>query len=823
MYTPTTNNDYIFSKTHSNNEDMKNSFVNMTDKEKTQYIENFMKVTGQDFSQESRPKSNEYFGKTIATFKNKLYEKEYTRPGEIEFLNVFCDDSVNPYIIPKDLDTFRLLSYNVHSFIKSCNVYLRNRNNAMTDTIQQNQPTDSTHEVIQFIKDCQCDVFGFQEFSPTLVDQDGFLRVRNFAQQFDEPDYVISDCLENGKIMKMFGNAIFSKTKINDKKTIPFQTLEDIRCFIGGVITLGAQNINIFNIHPTSEATNKNDNETQIKTFFSEISQQKKRTNVIVMGDFNTDRKDIHDFIVSQGFVNVNRLLNIISDQTHSGYHGTLIDYIYVSDTFLTNFTPQQLLIPNINLSDHYPLIFDFTLKNPIIEATYHEIWKRYNTQISKLIKISENDTINKLKLYSYNFNHVLRKAVQFGEIINLSDKTYLFHGTSSINFDNTDIPFELNETLSVAKSFTLLHFAGESFSNYYGTNDIHSSKRGIIYKVKDGYTLPVINIFKKLLFHDRIDNRLDFYRELYAVIRNDLIERNIFTVSELIENGDPFDMMRALWLLMGPWYLGSTDYYSSAYNKDLFYGTINSDFILADSAYLNKHITHSRSTDIWKGYEVYEGLEVMIYHPIKFLELVGVYYDGVMYDKQQWITEGPIIVGNLKASEEQYLKDNLLVKIPDIRDIFPKPFPRFYAEKYLVRYIKEYLRYIIALYNNPVYTRSDILSYTDKLLLNIFHRNSFIQQYHEMPALKILVHDFIEQLKNIRYAQFDSDIQFAGSDSCKIISNIYAAIRKFVTGVPDTNEYINYIKKEILQYLDRTIVQSGGSRRKYVFKKLIK
>src|SRR5690606_29691246 len=136
-------------------------------------------------------KSNEYFGKTIATFKNKLYEKEYTRPGEIEFLNVFCDDSVNPYIIPKDLDTFRLLSYNVHSFIKSCNVYLRNRNNAMTDTIQQNQPTDSTHEVIQFIKDCQCDVFGFQEFSPTLVDQDGFLRVRNFAQQFDEPDYVI--------------------------------------------------------------------------------------------------------------------------------------------------------------------------------------------------------------------------------------------------------------------------------------------------------------------------------------------------------------------------------------------------------------------------------------------------------------------------------------------------------------------------------------------------------------------------------------------------------------------------------------------------------
>ena len=81
------------------------------------------------------------------------------------------------------------------------------------------------------------------------------------------------------------------------------------------------------------------------------------------------------------------------------------------------------------------------------------------------------------------------------------------------------------------------------------------------------------------------------------------------------------------------------------------------------------------------------------------------------MYDKQQWITEGPIIVGNLKASEEQYLNDNLLVKIPDIRDVFPKPFPRFYAEKYLVRYIKEYLRYIIALYSNPLYTHPDILS----------------------------------------------------------------------------------------------------------------
>jgi len=827
IYTPETHDDYIFSKSHANNEDTKELFVNMTKKEKEEYAKKFEELTKQNFSQSNRPKSNEYFGKTIGEFKNKLYPKEYTRKGEIEYLNVFCDESSNPKPIAKESNTFRLLSFNVHSFIKSCDVYSRNRNNAMTEVIQQNQPTDSTFEVIQFVKDCQCDLFGFQEYSPTIF-KDGFLKVGNFADQFDQPiDYAISDCLNSGEEMKLFGNAIFSKYKMDNKKIISFPTSEGTRCFISSTIKYAEQNINIFNIHPTSEGVNKNDNEHQIKSFFSEISQQKNKSNVIVMGDFNTSEPSIHDFIVSQGFVDINKLLNIMSDQTHSGYHGTLIDYIYVSNTFITNFTPQRLLIPQINLSDHYPFIFDFSPKDPIIDATYHEIWKRYTSQITKLIKSSEDDTIKKLSLYSYNFKYMLNIASKFGEIINLSDKAFLFHGTSSINFDNSNVPFELSkDTYSVPKSFTLLHFAGESFSNYYGTNDIHSSKRGIIYKVKDGYTLPVINIFKKLLFHERIDNRLNFYRKLYWEIRNHLIKENIFMDSELAENGDPFDIMRALWLLMGPYYLDTTDYYSQGYNKDLFYGTINSDFILADSAYLNKHITHSKSTDIWKGYEVYEGVEVMIYHPIKFLEFVGVYYDGVMYNKEQWESQGPLIVGELKASEEAYLKENLMVKIPDIRDVFPAPFPKFYAEKYLVRYIKEYLRYIFALYNDPTYIDPSVITYTNQLLLNIFHRNHFIQQYQTMPALKILIHDFMEQLKNIRYAQFDTDIQFAGT-SCKIISNIYVAIRKFVMDIPVTNEYIDYSKQTILNYLNNNVTQSGGNsivtKKKYVFKKMNK
>ncbi len=828
-YDPTIDNDYIFTKTHLNNEDTKDVYANMNGEEKQKYINNFKQKFGTDFS---NAKEGNYYGDEVKRSKNKLYASEYTRNGEVQYLNIFCENTTTDYIDYKEQDVFRVISYNIHAFIKSCDIYVKD-NNRFTDVRQMNKATDSTMDIINLLHNLKPDVVAFQEFTPSIYDNN-FLRIRGFMDTYNKKkpsnvkqvmDYIISDCHEYNSTMTFFGNAILSTLPLSDKKAIKMEIGSDPRCFLGGEITYNKQSIHVYNIHPSSEAASVS-NEQEIKQFFDSISTNVYNKNIIVVGDFNTSKEKIHDYIEKLGFIEVNKLLNYISDDTSSGYHGTLIDYVYVSNYFLHNFTPHQVKILKVDLSDHFPVMFDFKIKeNNIIDNTYNAILIRQKNDISKVIHLNKDEILSRLHKYPYAINHIIKKAIEFGEIVNLNDKTYLFHGTSAINFNNSDIPYEIPEEQtkthdSVPKSFTLLHFAGESFSNYYGTNDDVSLKRGIIYKIKEGYTLPVINLYKKNKFSERSTNRLSFYIELYKTIRTFLIEKKIFTPGELSESGNPFDVMRTLWILLAPIYLNITDIHSSAFNKELFYGTINTDFIYSDSTYLNNYTRHSKTSAIWGNDEVYEGLEIMIFHPLKFLEMAGVYYNGKMYSKHEWFSQSPHIVQQLKQKQIEYMKNNSMLKIPDIRDTHK--FPRFYAEKYLVKYIKSYLNYIIALYNHPIYTNEEILLNSDMTLKNIFYRYHIIHSFDNNYSLNLLLHDFIDVLQNIKYIEFKTNIAMGGtrnysstdlgtynhsSYSTKNSATFYISIKNYISEkITDDNQnkFTKHIKYILLGYINK-------------------
>jgi len=803
--------DYIFSKNHLNNEDGKSSYANMDRKEKQQYLKKFKEKTGVDFS--SDKDGLEYYA-NLENTKNKLYKGEYSHSGEIEYLDEYCSKS-QPYIdtkqFQKDDHTFRFVSYNVHSFIKSCAVYVKK--NVMTDIIQLNNPTDSTQEIINFLHRLNPDAICLQEFSPTIFDKDGFLRLRNFIDTFNAQsgdnliaDYAISDCSKALKI-SFFGNAVFlaNDRTWSRKFVMPFHMTTDTRCFIGGTTMFDDQKVTICNIHPASE-TVSNENHDQIMKFFQRLQKTDPYSkNIVVMGDFNTSDPAIHREIEKMGFFNVNKLINIVDDTIFSGYHGTLIDHVYVSNYFLSNFYPYRLKILQSDLSDHYPIMFDFRRQTGFSLSTYQDTLNRYyDSSIKHFMTLPKETILERLQNYSYRFDHIVKKALQYGEIINLDENTYLFHGTSFVS-STGDIPFEITEdisTPSTTKSCTFLHYAGESFSNYYGTNDPTQLKRGIIYKIKNGYKLPVINLFKKLRFQERIDNRLDFYIELYEEIRTELIQKGIFKEYELVNcrskkcsKNDAFDVMRALWVLLEPILLNTTDPTSVSYNSSLFYGTINTDFIVSDSAYLKGHIDSVKQTYIWADVEVYEGLEVMVYHPTKFLEFHGVFYGGKMYTKQEWIDQAPSIVVKLKQYEQDVLKEQNLLQIPNIRK--GSKFPRVYAEKYLIKYLKIYLQYIIALYSDPLYTSPDVLNSIDQKMKSIFHRNHPAQSYMTAFTLKLLLRDFNEQIHNLKYSKFYTVDGIPSSDV--LITKINNFVNK---KIPDgtSNPYLKYIKKTIVE-----------------------
>lgn len=305
-----------------------------------------------------------------------------------------------------------------------------------------------------------------------------------------------------------------SKYLLNDTTLYKYSVIKkDDRCFIESKIQINNIDIIVVNIHPESEnkSLKINYNKDQIIHLFNTISSKYNINNIpiIIAGDFNTNDEDTHNIIRDMGFISVHKIYNNLDENAYSGYHGTLIDYIYLSYKFINLFKVTEFKIFNLESSDHYPLFFKFKLKEDYLIS---DLELNYNLQKNNCLSLMNNYTSNLLEIRKCIIDlKKFMKKYKYEDIVYIPEGIYLAHGTSSINFDNSDIPYEINSHSYTPKSFTLLNNPGESFMSWYGINDEISLKRLVIYKVKR--KIPILNLFKnEHNMQNRIKKRFKFY-----------------------------------------------------------------------------------------------------------------------------------------------------------------------------------------------------------------------------------------------------------------------------------------------------------------------
>jgi endonuclease/exonuclease/phosphatase (EEP) superfamily protein YafD len=272
------------------------------------------------------------------------------------------------FTIPQnDSNKIKIMSYNVHLF-----------------DLNNSTLPDPNHNIISFIKSEKPDILCIQEFYSTKYKNYELL----FKKECPELKYSFFHTLNHKKNKnKKYGIAIYSRYKIINKETIPFENTSNMSIFVD--ILFNNDTIRIFNNHLQSLRLQKNNynflrnfgqNNQEVEEEFKDISLRYKtaakiRTQqvekvtelisktkhpIIVCGDFN-------DTPLSYTY---RRMKNNLSDAfTEAGfglgnsYHVNIplfrIDYIFYS----SHFTAYHFRTPKIILSDHRPVIC-FLLKN---------------------------------------------------------------------------------------------------------------------------------------------------------------------------------------------------------------------------------------------------------------------------------------------------------------------------------------------------------------------------------------------------------------------------------------------------------------------------
>ena len=103
---------------------VKNNVFHMNDSELKKYLDQYNTTNNTKFDLTRLKKDID----TIKKYPGKLYKDEYTRIGELEYLRDFCDidntvvfnNSMYKKKTHNNKENYRLMSYNIHSFINSC-------------------------------------------------------------------------------------------------------------------------------------------------------------------------------------------------------------------------------------------------------------------------------------------------------------------------------------------------------------------------------------------------------------------------------------------------------------------------------------------------------------------------------------------------------------------------------------------------------------------------------------------------------------------------------------------------------------------------------
>ena len=438
--------------------------------------------------------------------------------------------------------------------------------------------------------------------------------------------------------------------------------------------------------------------------------------------------------------MSVHKVYNNIDNNAYSGYHGTLVDYIYISQMFINLFKVTEFKIFNLDCSDHYPLFFKFKLKEDYL---IKDLKLNYTLQEQNCLFSMNNYTANFLEIRKIIIDlKRFMKKYKYEEVCYIPEGCYLAHGTSSINFDKSNIPYEINNHSYSPKSFTFLNNPGESIMSWYGINDEISLKRLVIYKVKR--KIPILNLIKnETTMQNRLNKRFKFYQELFNFY-HELYPNYLKSLEEINPQlGDKnFRIMFFLQLLLNNTLFNHINEENNLYNKELFYGTIISDVILNDTALKKTNKNHQKIIDYWHNVEMYEGMEVQLFATEFFLELHSIYYNNRFFTLEEWKSEYKTYIDIIKKNELIYQPINF-------RE--PKQQPSNIQEYNItINSITTYQKFITNLVTTKsFYFELDNNNYIN-MFANIININNWLNINKNDLIFNNLVNDFILNLLNL-------------------------------------------------------------------------
>ena len=489
-------------------------------------------------------------------------------------------------------------------------------------------------------------------------------------------------------------NASFSKIPFDQKLEFEFPSK---RKFNYTKLKINSITVEIFNIHPKPYYYNNESNPDINKDFkflsnFFENDDIINR-NIIILGDFNSYHKEEyknnsgvdymknpHSFLEEKGFCNIYDLKNILFEYDFTGQHLTTIDYIYISKRFLVNFEIVKSEILNINLSDHYPLLLDFKLREQkLLDNSLNwflSTWYKGTTFFSNFFR--EDVVFNQ----KYILKNIYINISDFAEInnyqiIEIPKKSVFCHRTDYIDIKNSEKrPIELQIYLNKKnKSYDLPlilkndstvseYFISESFSYFYGKNIASNFTRKIYFKTNKNIKLIKISGRSK---RDRITNRLKMFKKLFFYI----IEKNTFLKSFIKSEFLDKDIERNPWLyqpfiqcIMSIITIKSFSFKDNYINKPV--GFLIDDAFLSENTInvnSNRYLTH---TWYWNKTLMY-GREFDIYCKELFVDYIGSDYNNKFYPVKKFfkvykpiIENALIIKENISVFNQKYDFKNL-------------------------------------------------------------------------------------------------------------------------------------------------------------------
>ena len=523
----------------------------------------------------------------------------------------------------------------------------------------------------------------------------------------------------------------------------------------------------------------------------------------------------------------------------YTGYHGTYLDYIYVSIHFLYDFDIVNTEVIYVNYSDHLPVLFDFRVKtNDIVLESLTKTLNFYTNQaINNLLnqnllnKYSSNIYNTKLiKYLNKNIREFLNidklKKLLNCDIITIPKGTYICHGTDKICFE-IDEYNNLNAgkipTEDIPKSFCFLHFPFESFMSWYGVNTECSRSRLLIYKLKKDIKVLYLlnesnNIDEKILY--RIKSYFVLYEYFYKYY-NILPSIEYLHLPENILYG--YEIMRILWMFFNHQLLININYEDNKYNENMIYGMLIYDTIQNDFGYFKKNINYLNTVNYWKNAELYCGIELQLFIQSFFTEIVGVYYNNTFYTIEDWYTNYENILHSIEINQAICLSQGINYEL-DMRSSNKKP-TNIQMNRIIKRNLTNLYNFIIQLMNNEVYFNNSIINKMNCLFNKIFHNdiNIFKTIDPDIPDLiKIILNEFLLCFINTKYfcplTEFDNEPLkikaitdwsnvniFTNDDSYEEIYNSFKQFINFPSALPD-NDATKYIKDKIEKFIDLNI-----------------